>query len=429
MAAHAPRRRLGRDPLAGRVRRARRVAGADRDLQRGARARRRAAAARTGRPQPRRADADGARHRGATPAVDAADPRAATTSGASCSASPTRAATSPSLTTRAEKRGGVYVVNGQKVWSSYAEFANWAIALVRTDPNAPNHRGISMLAIPMTAEGRRGPPAAPDHRRERVQRGLPRRRRGPGREPDRPRARGLAGGEHDAGQRARRVVRVEGAGAPRAGDGPPDQDVRGPRPARRPARAAATRAVVDRRRDLPPAQRAHADASRPRRGARRRVEHREAVLGGHEPAALRDRGRRARARRAAHARRPTARSTAAGGRSGCCTSRANSIMGGTSEIQRNIIGERLLGLPREPKPHDRGRRRARPDRPRALRARRLSARRVDAAAGRGAGRVLRAGGLRAVLGDHEARRHPGDLEAAAALLERAGDHADAGRRR
>jgi alkylation response protein AidB-like acyl-CoA dehydrogenase len=57
------------------------------------------------------------------------------------------------LTTRAEKSGGVYVVNGQKVWSSYAQFADWAIALVRTDPAAPNHRGISMLAIPMTANG------------------------------------------------------------------------------------------------------------------------------------------------------------------------------------------------------------------------------------------------------------------------------------
>lgn len=57
------------------------------------------------------------------------------------------------LTTRAEKRGGVYVVNGQKVWSSYARFANWGIALVRTDPTAPNHKGISMLAIPMDAPG------------------------------------------------------------------------------------------------------------------------------------------------------------------------------------------------------------------------------------------------------------------------------------
>jgi alkylation response protein AidB-like acyl-CoA dehydrogenase len=58
-----------------------------------------------------------------------------------------------SLSTRAEQHGDVYRVTGQKVWSSYARFANWAIALVRTDPDAPNHRGISMLAIPMAARG------------------------------------------------------------------------------------------------------------------------------------------------------------------------------------------------------------------------------------------------------------------------------------
>jgi alkylation response protein AidB-like acyl-CoA dehydrogenase len=57
------------------------------------------------------------------------------------------------LSTRAEKRGGVYVVTGQKVWSSYARFADWGIALVRTDPAAPRHKGISMLAIPMESKG------------------------------------------------------------------------------------------------------------------------------------------------------------------------------------------------------------------------------------------------------------------------------------
>jgi len=57
------------------------------------------------------------------------------------------------LSTRAEKRGGVYVVTGQKVWSSYARFADWGIGLVRTDADAPRHTGISMLAIPMAAKG------------------------------------------------------------------------------------------------------------------------------------------------------------------------------------------------------------------------------------------------------------------------------------
>jgi alkylation response protein AidB-like acyl-CoA dehydrogenase len=57
------------------------------------------------------------------------------------------------LSTRAEKQGDVYVVNGQKVWSSHARFANWGIALVRTDPDARPHEGISMLAIPMNAAG------------------------------------------------------------------------------------------------------------------------------------------------------------------------------------------------------------------------------------------------------------------------------------
>ena len=57
------------------------------------------------------------------------------------------------LSTRGERRGAVYRVTGQKVWSSYASFADMGIALVRTDPDAPPHKGISMLAIAMDAEG------------------------------------------------------------------------------------------------------------------------------------------------------------------------------------------------------------------------------------------------------------------------------------
>jgi alkylation response protein AidB-like acyl-CoA dehydrogenase len=57
------------------------------------------------------------------------------------------------LSTRAEKRGDVYVVTGQKVWTTYAQFSDWGIALVRTDADAPKSKGISMLAVPMTANG------------------------------------------------------------------------------------------------------------------------------------------------------------------------------------------------------------------------------------------------------------------------------------
>ena len=57
------------------------------------------------------------------------------------------------LSTRAVRRHNMYRVTGQKVWSSHATFANMGIALVRTDPDAPRHHGISMLAIPMDARG------------------------------------------------------------------------------------------------------------------------------------------------------------------------------------------------------------------------------------------------------------------------------------
>jgi alkylation response protein AidB-like acyl-CoA dehydrogenase len=58
-----------------------------------------------------------------------------------------------SLTTRAVKRRDGYRISGQKVWSSHAAFADLAIALVRTDPEAPVHKGISMVAIPMDSPG------------------------------------------------------------------------------------------------------------------------------------------------------------------------------------------------------------------------------------------------------------------------------------
>ena len=58
-----------------------------------------------------------------------------------------------SLRTRAVDQGDHFVINGQKVWTSGAHFAHWIILLVRTNPDAPKHQGISCLLVPMTTAG------------------------------------------------------------------------------------------------------------------------------------------------------------------------------------------------------------------------------------------------------------------------------------
>jgi alkylation response protein AidB-like acyl-CoA dehydrogenase len=57
------------------------------------------------------------------------------------------------LQTRAEVRGDDFVINGQKIWTSNAHLADWVFMLVRTDPDAPKHRGISYLLVDMKSPG------------------------------------------------------------------------------------------------------------------------------------------------------------------------------------------------------------------------------------------------------------------------------------
>ncbi|MCH8901438.1 MAG: acyl-CoA dehydrogenase family protein, partial [Chloroflexi bacterium] len=58
-----------------------------------------------------------------------------------------------SLQTRAVRDGDDYVINGQKIWISGAQYSHWMFMLARTDPDAPKHKGISYFMIDMKSPG------------------------------------------------------------------------------------------------------------------------------------------------------------------------------------------------------------------------------------------------------------------------------------
>ncbi|HZP57011.1 MAG TPA: acyl-CoA dehydrogenase family protein [Dehalococcoidia bacterium] len=58
-----------------------------------------------------------------------------------------------SLQTRAVRDGDDFVINGQKIWTSGAQFAHWMFMMARTDPDAPKHKGISYFLVDMKSPG------------------------------------------------------------------------------------------------------------------------------------------------------------------------------------------------------------------------------------------------------------------------------------
>lgn len=72
---------------------------------------------------------------------------------AQCFSEPGAGSDLASLSTRAVRDGDEYVVNGQKVWTSLAQYADWLFVLTRSDPDAHRHRGLTLLMIDTSTTG------------------------------------------------------------------------------------------------------------------------------------------------------------------------------------------------------------------------------------------------------------------------------------
>ncbi len=95
----------------------------------------------------------GPRHRRGEGPLPAVACGAATSSPASCSASPGPAATWPGVQTKAIRDGDEWLVTGQKVWTSGAHLSDIGEIICRTDPDAPKHKGLTGFVVDMRAPG------------------------------------------------------------------------------------------------------------------------------------------------------------------------------------------------------------------------------------------------------------------------------------
>ena len=243
------------------------------------------------------------------------------------------------LSTRAVEDGDEWVVNGQKIWTSLGHIAKFGILIARTDPDAPKHQGVSYFVCPMDLPGIEVRPIIEMTGVAPVQRGVLHRRAHPGREPGRAEARRVGAGQGHARQRARVAVGRRRAVGPRA-DGHRPHGVR-PR-----ARRHATRRCASASRHV------YTEAEILRLIRLRTV---SAAIKGSPP------GPEASVRKALadeHGQHIMELAKDLSGARGMLRTGdmwdygylfapALTIGGGTSEVQRNIIGERVLGLPHD----------------------------------------------------------------------------------
>ena len=246
--------------------------------------------------------------------------------------------------TRGTRVDGGWLVNGQKVWTSGAHYASFGLATIRTDPDAPKHKGITTMVIDMHADGVEVRPLKMTTGQSEFNEVFFNDVFVPDDDVIGPVNGGLDGGAGDARQRERVDRRRSGRwwrGRRHAGRVADRRARRAPRTpigwggTHRPLRVDDRRVGGPQHAERPPGRGRRRPGARGQRGQARAV------------------GARPRGRRRSSCALGGPESAYAEG-AGMLTSwavlmhRGMSIAGGTSEIKRNQIGERILGLPRDP---------------------------------------------------------------------------------
>ena len=267
-----------------------------------------------------------------------------------------------SLGCKAVLDGDEWVINGQKIWTSAGQHANWIFVLCRTDPDAPKHRGISFLLCPMDQPGVEVRPIKMISGDRRVQRDVLHRRPHPQGQRHRRGQRRL-GRRHDPARlRAGRVRRDPADLMFKAEWEKLAEKAKETGANRRPGHAGSSRLDVHRGRDHALPRHGHPHPLPRWRPARARPSRPSSSTGpsttsaspnwrstsvGPE-SAMTTESTRQEAR--STPMRPGARTTPVRGSGTFYNARAGTIYAGTSQVQRNILGEMVLGLPKEPRP-------------------------------------------------------------------------------